>query len=396
MQTRATTSMTTTTTPDAFQTPPSSTANSVPPQPPQAPQAPQAHGQLVPPIAVSIKDAVRRRLFDRAPKHVTTTVTQDCSTQDCSTQYDPADFTGPEDLHQCSICLSDKCDAVGSKHTNTTTTECGHVFCTSCLLKHLTFQNTCPNCRAEIEPARKQVIEQLTANVVANIIEGEEVTVDVTRRIAVIGAFRESEARNAMIMSLVREVAFGVGHGLAAWQGTDETQYHASWNEFEYTQAADDDDDDEDESDDDDESDDGSIGTRSIGSVGSVGSINCHNQNDDQEVIHAANELSAISTVSAMSSRAEVQSPLFRTIRPVYPVEPVPVQQSLQAVQAAAVQTMQEVAVQAMQAVQLQHSEIQRLARLQADIDFNNAHTYTTWGVIIRLTILAYAIYMHM
>jgi hypothetical protein len=330
---------------------------------------------------------VRRRLFDRAPKHVTATVAATIATitNDCSTQYDPADFTGSEDLHQCSICLSDKCCEVGSKHTNTTTTECGHVFCTSCLLKHLTFHNTCPNCRAEIEPARKQVIEQLTANVVANIIEGEEVTIDVTRRIAVIGAFRESEARNGMILSLVREVAFGVGHSLAAWQGTDEAQYHASWNEFEYTQVEDDDDDDDEDEDDEDESDD-----ESIGSIGSIGSINCHNQNDDQEVINAANELSAISTVSAMSSRAEVQSPIFRTIRPVQSVEPpVPVQ-------AAAVQTMQDVAVQAMQAVQLQNSEIQRLARLRADFEFNNSRTYTRWGIIIRLTIFAYAIYLHM
>ena len=346
-----------------------------------------------PPSSISIKDTVRRRLF--APKHLTsatsatsatvaaTTVTTTVTT-DNSTQYDPADFTGSEDLQQCSICLCDKCE-VGSKNTNTTTTECGHVFCTSCLLKHLTFHNMCPNCRAEIEPARKQVIEQLTANVVANIIEGEEVTVDVTRRIAVIGAFREGEARNGMIMSLVREVAFGVGHSLASWQGTDETQYHASWNEFEYTQVEDDDDeDDEDESDNDNDNDNES-------DDGSIGSINCHNQNDDQEVIDAANELSAISTVSAMSSsRVDVQSPIFRTIRPVQPVEPV------QAVQAAAVQTMQDVAVQAMQAVQLQNSEIQRLARLRADFDFNNSHTYTTWGIIIRLTIFAYAIYLHM
>ena len=156
---------------------------------------------------------------------------------------------------QCSICLGEK-DRANPK--NTTVTECGHLFCTTCLLKHLAIRNTCPNCRAEIEPARAPTIEPLTATIVSNIIQEEEATVDVARRIAVIGAFPASEGRNGMILSLIREVAFGAGHSLAAWQGTDETTYHASWNEFEYTQQPDEDDDDEEEDDGEDGEDDNS------------------------------------------------------------------------------------------------------------------------------------------
>ena len=164
--------------------------------------------------------------------------------------------TGVDDnSDQCSICLSEK-DRADPK--NTTVTDCGHMFCTSCLLKNLAIRNTCPICRAEIEPARAPAIEPLNATVVSNIIQEEETTIDVARRIAVIGAFSANEGRNGMILSLIREVAFGAGHSMAAWQGTDETTYHASWNEFEYTQPPEDDDEEEeyDDEEEEDEEDD--------------------------------------------------------------------------------------------------------------------------------------------
>ena len=180
------------------------------------------------------------------------TQTDTTETDTEKTQVEPAEKS-------CSICLEPR-DQVADP-ANTTITSCGHLFCTSCLLKHLIIRNTCPNCRAEIEPSRAPVIEPLTADTVATIIREEEAIIDVTRRIAVISVFPDNEGRAAMILSLARELAFGAAHSMAGWQGTDDTTYHSSWNRFEYSQQEDDEDDEgddegDDEDDDDDENDD--------------------------------------------------------------------------------------------------------------------------------------------
>jgi hypothetical protein len=182
---------------------------------------------------------VRRRLFHS--KTFTEIGTQ--------TGPDAAEAEAEADL-KCSICLEQ------TEKKNVTITECGHKFCTSCLLKHLAVRNTCPNCRTEIESARAPAIEPLNATIVSNIIREEETTIDMTRRIAVIGAFQDAEGRAAMILSLARELAFGSGHSMAGWQGTSDDTYHASWSAYEYN-GIDDDDDDEDDEDDEDEDDEG-------------------------------------------------------------------------------------------------------------------------------------------
>lgn len=183
------------------------------------------------------KESVRRRLFPA--KTFTDNGTQ--TGPDATTDAAEAEA----DL-KCSICF----EQTGKK--NVTTTECGHIFCTSCLLKNLTLRNTCPNCRAEIEPARSPAIEPLNATIVANIIRDEENTIDLTRRIAVIGAFPDAEGRAAMILSLSRELAFGSAHSMAGWQGTSDETYHSSWSAYEYNGI----DDDEDDDDEDEESED--------------------------------------------------------------------------------------------------------------------------------------------
>ena len=183
------------------------------------------------------RESVRRRLFPA--KTFTEFGTQ--TGPDATTDAAEAEA----DL-KCSICF----EQTGKK--NVTTTECGHIFCTSCLLKNLTLRNTCPNCRAEIEPARSPAIEPLNATVVANIIRDEENTIDLTRRIAVIGAFPDAEGRAAMILSLSRELAFGSAHSMAGWQGTSDETYHSSWSAYEYNGI----DDDEDDDDEDEESED--------------------------------------------------------------------------------------------------------------------------------------------
>ena len=213
---------------------------------------------------------------------------------DANTQTDPD--TVPEEKNddetnennRCSICLDERNPKELKTQTNITITSCGHVFCMSCLLKHLIVRNTCPNCRAEIEPARKPFIEPLTADTVSTIIRDEETAIDMGRRIAVIGVFPDSEGRAAMIMSLARELAFGAAHSMAGWQGTDDTTYHASWNEFEYNNPEDDDDDDDDDSDvDDSDVDDSEHGDQDANCTNGEnqnghGDGDCENENDNE------------------------------------------------------------------------------------------------------------------
>ena len=180
------------------------------------------------------------------------------TTSSSSTETEPEETTHmaveqKEDT-TCAICME-----VTSKTKNVSVTECGHRFCTSCLLKSLQTSNRCPMCRAEIEPARKPNLEQLTANVAADLIQAEERDIDIHRRIALIGAFNDPRGRSDMILSLCRELAFGVSHSIAGWQGTDDQTYHSSWVDYEYNNYDDDDDDDEDdETEDGDDEDDSS------------------------------------------------------------------------------------------------------------------------------------------
>ena len=87
---------------------------------------------------------------------------------------------GTSDAHQgnngnngnnitCAICLecidSDSSSSgSGSDHQkkNVATTECGHTFCLSCLLKNLHTSNLCPLCRAPVEQNVKHVLTPLS------------------------------------------------------------------------------------------------------------------------------------------------------------------------------------------------------------------------------------------
>ena len=198
--------------------------------------------------------AIRDVLFSpRAVKRHRRETLAHATTTTIQTQTDPTTEGKEQEQEQeeettCAICMD-----VTSKTKNVSVTECGHRFCTSCLLKSLQTKNTCPMCRAEIEPARKPNLEQLTANVAADLIEAEERDMDIRRRIALIGAFSDARGRGDMIISLCREFAFGTAHSIAGWQGTDDQTYHASWVDYEYTNYDDDDDETEDEDDDEDD-----------------------------------------------------------------------------------------------------------------------------------------------
>lgn len=51
----------------------------------------------------------------------------------------------------CPICL----DEFGKKPNNQSMTECGHKFCTSCLMQHLRKNNSCPCCRTQLLEERQ-------------------------------------------------------------------------------------------------------------------------------------------------------------------------------------------------------------------------------------------------
>lgn len=141
------------------------------------------------------------------------------------------------DVDVCAVCL----DVPGTK--NVSITACGHIFCTSCLLRSLKTKNTCPTCRAEIEPERS-VIAPVSVSVATEIIRDEEHSMNLTRRINAIQSFGGTNGRFSMIFTLCRDIAFETAHGIARWQKTTDQTYHASWINF--------------DSDDDDEPDDGS------------------------------------------------------------------------------------------------------------------------------------------
>ena len=133
----------------------------------------------------------------------------------------------------CAVCL----EVPGTK--NVAITACGHKFCTSCLLSSLKIKNTCPTCRAEIEPER-ECIEPLPVSVASELIRTEELAIQMTRRIEVINSFSAGRnGRAAMIFSLCREIAFSTAHAIARWQKTTHETYDNAWAQFDYDESDD-------------------------------------------------------------------------------------------------------------------------------------------------------------
>jgi hypothetical protein len=61
----------------------------------------------------------------------------------------------------CAICL-ESLDSGCAPQKNIATTECGHTFCLSCLLKNLHTSNLCPLCRTPVEQNVKRVLKPLS------------------------------------------------------------------------------------------------------------------------------------------------------------------------------------------------------------------------------------------
>jgi hypothetical protein len=143
--------------------------------------------------------------------------------------------TETEEADVCAICL----EVPGTDdNKNISVTACGHKFCTTCLLSSLRQKNTCPTCRAVLEPARAYVTP-LSVSAATDLIRDEERITDMRRRINIINAFTGTSGRASMMFSLCREFAFNVAHGIARWQKnqTDDADdaddtYHPSWENF--------------------------------------------------------------------------------------------------------------------------------------------------------------------
>ena len=158
------------------------------------------------------------------------TVASDSDT-DSDTHAVPSPDPDPE-VDVCAVCL----EVPGAK--NVSITACGHIFCTSCLLLSLKIKNTCPTCRAEVEPERS-VISPITVSVATELIRDEERMIGMTRRIEVINSFSGRNGRAAMILSICREIAFATAYNIAKWQKTTDQTYDESWVNFD---SSDDDD----------------------------------------------------------------------------------------------------------------------------------------------------------
>ena len=143
------------------------------------------------------------------------------------------DVREEEEADKCPICLDNV------KKTNVSITMCGHKFCTSCLLSSLRTKNTCPSCRAVIEPER-EYIEPISASTATEVIRDEERNIDLTRRIDVINSFAGRNGKSAMIFALCREFAFATAHGIARMQKTNDDTYDHSWTTFDSSDDEDD------------------------------------------------------------------------------------------------------------------------------------------------------------
>jgi len=134
----------------------------------------------------------------------------------------------------CAICL----ETPGTGTKNISVTKCGHKFCTSCLLSSLRQKNTCPTCRAELEPART-CIPPVSVATATGLIREEERMMEMQRRINVINTFTGTNGRATMMFSLCREFAFNVAHSIARWQtnyaiNPADDMYHSSWRNFDH------------------------------------------------------------------------------------------------------------------------------------------------------------------
>lgn len=146
------------------------------------------------------------------------------SDTDSDTRSVPFPDPDPE-VDVCAVCL----EVPGAK--NVSITACGHIFCTSCLLLSLKIKNTCPTCRAQVEPERS-VIAPVTVSVATELIRDEERMIAMRRRIEVINSFSGRNGRSAMIFAICRDIAFATAHSIARWQKTTDQTYDDSWVDF--------------------------------------------------------------------------------------------------------------------------------------------------------------------
>jgi len=66
---------------------------------------------------------------------------------------------------ECAICM----ETVG--YRNKLVTECGHIYCGSCMLKNIKYSNKCPMCRKELIKDKSKKLTEITPEICRRIIE---------------------------------------------------------------------------------------------------------------------------------------------------------------------------------------------------------------------------------
>lgn len=122
---------------------------------------------------------------------------------------------------ECSICYERMED--GEK--NTVITKCGHKFCLSCLLMHLSKDNRCPLCREDIEEKRQKTVNLLTPIMAHEIINDE---LEYLNLINIVRQIVSSNKPVRDLMSALRSYGMGICNNIAHY--VHEGNVPNGWN----------------------------------------------------------------------------------------------------------------------------------------------------------------------
>jgi hypothetical protein len=157
----------------------------------------------------------------------------------------------------CAICL-DCFDSGCAPQKNIATTECGHTFCLSCLLKNLHTSNLCPLCRTPVEQNVKQVLKPLSYSEGIGLLDHElnglrilEEVEQFVQNAMEISSQPNTNGQNVEdvigdIMSMVTNFGFNLLYDATLHTNGSEEHMDTEWITQMYNNDDDDDDDDDD------------------------------------------------------------------------------------------------------------------------------------------------------
>jgi len=125
---------------------------------------------------------------------------------------------------ECSICY----ERIEDGEKNTVVTKCGHKFCLSCLLMHLSKDNRCPLCREEIEEKRQKISNILTPIMAIEIINDE---LEDLNLINIVRQIVSSNKPVRELISVLRSYGMGICNNIAHY--VHEGNVPNGWEESE-------------------------------------------------------------------------------------------------------------------------------------------------------------------